>query len=140
MGPLPKTSKHNQYIIVATDYLTKWSEARATKRNTEAVAVDFFNNQVVCRYGIPLEIVTDQGSHFTGGMVTELLKKLSVKHRRTTPYYPKANGLVEKTNGILADIIAKMILDKRRTWDEHLREALWAYRTSYKLTTNYTPF
>ena len=140
MGPLPKTSKRNQYIIVATDYLTKWSEAWATKRNSEAVAVDFLYNQIVCRFGISLEVVTDQGSHFMGGVVTELLKKLSVKHRRTTPYYLQANGLVEKTNGILAGIIAKVILDKRQTWDEHLGEALWAYRTMYKLTTGFTPF
>jgi len=95
---------------------------------------------VICRYGCPLEVVTDQGSHFTSGVVTKLLSKLSVKHRRVTPYYPQANDMVEKTNGILTRIIAKVILDKQCTWDDHVGEALWAYRTAYKTVTGYTPF
>jgi transposase InsO family protein len=140
VGALPKTTKRNEYLIVATDYLTKWSEAAAVKKCTQDVAADFLYNQVICQYGCPLEVITDQGSHFTSGVVTKLLSKLSVKHRRVTPYYPQANGMVEKTNGILTGIIAKVILDKRNTWDNHVGEALWAYRTAYKLTTGYTPF
>lgn len=96
MGPLPKTKKNNQYIIVATNYSTKWSEAAATKRNTQEVAVDFLYNEVVCRYGIPLEVVMDQGSHFIDGLVTNLLDKLSVKHRRATPNYPHSNRKLKK--------------------------------------------
>jgi transposase InsO family protein len=94
----------------------------------------------MCRYGCPLEIVTDQGGHFVNDVLKELLQRMSVKHRRASPYYPQANGLVEKTNGILIGIIAKVVDGQRKKWDQHVGEALWAYRTAHKLATGYTPF
>jgi transposase InsO family protein len=115
VGPLPKSSRRNEYLIVATDYMTKWAEALSVKKATQTVASDFIFHHIVCRFGCPLEIVTDQGSHFVNGVVTDLINRLSVKHWRTTSYYPQVNGLVKKTNGILCDIIAKMIQDKRKT-------------------------
>lgn len=140
VGPLPKSARKNQYLIVATDYMTKWAEALPVKQATQDVAADFIFSHVACRFGCPLELVTDRGSHFVGGVVTALLSKLSVKHRKASPYYPQANGLVEKTNGILCGIIGKMVLDKRREWDKNVNSALWAYRTTHKVATNYTPF
>jgi hypothetical protein len=140
VGPLPKTQRRNQYLIVATDYLTKWAEATLVHKADKHVAAEFIFNQVVCRYGCPLEIITDQGSHFANEVVKELLDKLSVKHRRASPYYPQANGLVEKTNGILAGIIAKVVQGERKQWDLHVGDALWSYRTAYKLTTGFTTF
>jgi transposase InsO family protein len=121
-------------LIVATDYLTKWAEAATIRKNTKEVVTNFVYNQIVYRYGRPLEIVTDRGSHFVNELVTALLQRLSVKHRQASLHYPQANGLVKKTNGILTRIIEKIILENRRTWDEHIREALWAYWTAYKLS------
>jgi hypothetical protein len=74
------------------------------------------------------------------GLVSKLLGRLSVKHWKASAYYPQANSLVEKTNGILCNILGKVVLDKRRAWDEHLNEALWAYRTAYKVTSGFIPF
>ena len=103
------------------------------------MAVDFIYNQVVCRYGCLLEIITDQSSHFVNEVVKELLDKLLLKHQRASPHYPQANRLVEKTSGILARIIAKIVEGQRKRWDLHVGHALWAYRTVHKLTTGYTP-
>ena len=113
VGPLPKSLRRNEYLIVATDYMTKWAEALLMKRAIQIVASDFIFHHIVCKFGCPLEIVTNQGSHFINGVATNLFNRLSVKHRRTTSYYPQANGLVKKTNGILCNIIAKMVQDKR---------------------------
>jgi hypothetical protein len=55
---LPKITR-NEYLIVASDYLTKWSEAVAVKKCTQDVATDFLFNQVICRYGCPLEVIID---------------------------------------------------------------------------------
>jgi hypothetical protein len=88
VGPLPTTALRNKYLIVATDYLTKWIEAAAVKKNTREVVVDFLFNQIVCHYGCPLEIVSDQGSHFVNDLIQELLQSMSVKHQKATPYYP----------------------------------------------------
>ena len=73
-------------------------------------------------------------------VVTSLLRKMSVKHKQTSAYYPQVNGLVKKTNGILCNIMNKVVLKNQRAWDVHLNEALWAYRTAYKVTSGCTPF
>jgi len=80
VGPLPMTAKRNEYLIVATDYLSKWSEAMPVKHCNKKVAVEFIFAQIICCYGCPLEIVTDQGTHFINEVVTELMKKMSIKH------------------------------------------------------------
>jgi hypothetical protein len=140
VGPLPKTQRRNQYLIVATDYLTKWAEAAPVRKADKHVATEFIYKQVVRRYGCPSEIITNQGSHFVNEVVKELLEKLLVKYRRASPYYPQANELVEKTNGILAGIIAKIVEGEKKRWDLHVGDTLWAYRTAHKLPTGYTPF
>jgi transposase InsO family protein len=110
------------------------------KKNTREVVVEFLFNQIVCRYGCPLEIVSDQGSHFLNNLIAELLQRMSIKHRKATPYYPQANGLVKKSNGIICGIIAKVVKENRKQWDQHVGRALWAYRTVHKLPTGYMPF
>ena len=72
--------------------------------------------------------------------MTDLLARLKVKHRHSSPYYPQCNGLVEKVNGILVKIISKQVEDNPKNWDKHLTTALWAYRTSFKVSTQFTPF
>jgi hypothetical protein len=81
VGPLPTMVLRNKYLIVATDYLTKWTEAAAIRHNTKHEVVEIFFNQIICHYGCPLEIVSDQGFHFINELIQELLQKMSVKHR-----------------------------------------------------------
>ncbi|MCO5578462.1 hypothetical protein L7F22_032357 [Adiantum nelumboides] len=91
-------------------------------------------------FGTPLEIVSDNGPGFRKGLLTEVCEELHILHRHSTPYYPQSNGLVEKANGILAGIIRKMVKNKTKLWDDFLDGALWAYRTTYKEATEFTPF
>ncbi|MCO5567171.1 hypothetical protein L7F22_020859 [Adiantum nelumboides] len=92
------------------------------------------------RFGTPLEIVSDNGPGFKKGLLTEVCEELHVLHRHSTSYYPQSNGLVEKANGIIAGIIRKMVKNKTKLWDDFLDGALWAYRTTYKEATEFTPF
>ena len=70
----------------------------------------------------------------------ELLLKLGIKHKHSTPYYPQCNGLVEKVNGMICKIISKHVGNKTQTWDKHLNATLWAYHTSFKSSLGFTPF
>ena len=70
----------------------------------------------------------------------ELMLKLDVKHRHSTPYYPQCNELVQKVNGMIYKIISKHIRNKTQTWDKRLNAALWAYCTSLKESLGFTPF
>ncbi|MCO5584483.1 hypothetical protein L7F22_038411 [Adiantum nelumboides] len=114
MGPLPRTSNGKLYILVAIDYMT--------------------------RFGTPLEIVSDNGPGFRKGLLTKLCEELKISHRHSTPYYPQSNGLVEKANGIIAGIIKKVVESKPKRWDDFLDGAIWAYRTTYRDATQFTPF
>ena len=66
--------------------------------------------------------------------------KFQIDHRKTTPYHPQTNGQTERVNEIFVSILRKTILDSKRDWDVKLTASLWAYWTTYKVTTQATPF
>ena len=142
VGPISPASRYGQkrYILVATDYVTKWAEAEAVKSDDAATVARFMYEHIITRFGCPKELVSDRGSHFINSTIQALTEKYQIKHRKTTPYHPRANGQTEKTNGLLCKIIMKTISKSRTNWDEKLFAALWAYRTAYKVTTGCTPF
>eukprot|EP00253_Pinus_taeda_P016892 PITA_16892 len=81
-----------------------------------------------------------QGSQFTSNLVEKLMEEYKIKHRRSTPYRPQANGQVESTNKVLESIITKTVHLHIRDWAERLPEALWAYRTTWRNTTGHSPY
>jgi transposase InsO family protein len=107
VGPLPITPRRNRYIIVATDYLTKYPEARAVTEATALKVADFIYEEIICRHGCPQIILTDRGSHFRNQLIEELLKRFEIKHLYFTPYHSETNGLVKRFNKTLGDSLAK---------------------------------
>ncbi|MCO5596672.1 hypothetical protein L7F22_050740 [Adiantum nelumboides] len=140
MGPLPRTANGKLYILVAIDYMTRWVEAQSVAKVNEKTVSKFVYTHICCRFGTPLEIVFDNGPRFRRGLLTEVCEELKISHRHSTPYYPQSNGLVEKANGIIAGIIRKMVESKPKRWDNFLDGAIWAYRTTYRDATQFTPF
>ena len=100
----------------------------------------FMFNHVISCFGVPQEIITDHGSHFQNIMMTELTNQLGLRHDSYTPYYPQANGLVEAINKFLVTMIKQIIGFHKSNWHTMLFSALWAYRTSAKTSTGFTPF
>ncbi|MCO5554150.1 hypothetical protein L7F22_007676 [Adiantum nelumboides] len=140
MGPLPRTANGKLYILVAIDYMTRWVEAQSVAKVNEKTVSKFVYTHICCRFGTPLEIVFDNGPGFRRGLLTEVCEELKISHRHSTPYYPQSNGLVKNTNGIIARIIRKMVESKPKHWDNFLDGAIWAYRTTYRDATQFTPF
>ncbi|MCO5608036.1 hypothetical protein L7F22_062239 [Adiantum nelumboides] len=120
--------------------MTRWVEAQSVARVNERTVSKFVYTHICCRFGTPLEIVSDNGPGFRKGLLTDVCDELHILHRHNTPYYPQSNGLVEKANGIIAGIIQKMVKNKTKLWDDFLNGALWEYRTTYKEATDFTPF
>src|SRR5216117_2346329 len=139
VGPLERTKRRNRYILVVTDYLTKWPEAKAMKEATAENVVKFIYEGIICRHGCPKIILSDRGTHFRNKLVEELCEKFEIKHKLSAPYHPQTNGLVERFNRTLCESLAK-VSEKENQWDEHIEQVLFAYRTTKHATTKKTPF
>ena len=136
----PHSSKRMSYIIVATEYLTKWVEAKAVKSDTAAHTATFIYENIISRFGVPKILVSDRGTHLLNSLIQEMTDKFQIDHRKTTPYHPQTNGQTKRVNGILVSILRKTVMDSKRDWDTKLTAALWVYRTMYKITTQAIPF
>jgi transposase InsO family protein len=136
----PASARGHHYIIVAVDYFTKWVKAMSTFNNDRETVSLFIFNQIVARFGIPKEIVTDHGSHFQNKMMSELTSNLGFKQEHSSPYYPQANGQVEAVNKSLKNILQRTINSPKSNWNLMLYSMLWDYRTSVKIATIFSPF
>ena len=101
VGPISPMSRKNKYILVCTDYVTRWVEAKPLFRDIEKPIVEFIYEEIFTRFGVPREIVTDQGTQFTSKLMKELTTKYAIRHCKYSPYHPQANGQVESTNKVL---------------------------------------
>ena len=140
MGPFPEGDSGNRYILVATDYFTRWVEAYAIP-NQEAKTVasklvgDFF-----FRFSIPERLHSDQGRQFESDLISHICQLLGIRKTRTTPYHPQSDGLVERLNRTLLHMLATSAKDHPSDWEKFLQPVCLAYNTSLHPTTGYTPF
>ena len=138
IGPVnPKASNGHRFILVAIDYFTKWVEAGSFAHVTQKVVKKFIERDLICRYGPPEKIITDNAQNFNGKMIIELCAKWKIKHSNSSPYRPKMNGAVEAANKNVKKIIQKMVVTYK-DWHEMLPFALHAYRTAIRTSTGAT--
>ena len=140
MGPLPLSNRGNRYILTLQDYFTKWPEALALPDNKASTVARALVDHVVSRFGVPHEIHSDQGRSFEGEVFQAVVQLLGVHKTRATPLHPQSDGLVERLNRTLWQLLSKMVSDgHQRDWDDMLPVALLAYRASEHSTTGFSP-
>jgi hypothetical protein len=103
----PTSAGGHQHIIVVIDYFTKWVEAMPTMKSDGKTAAFFVFNQIIARFGIPSEIVTDHGSHFQNEMMEELASKMGFRHGHSSPYYPQGKWASRGHQQVSQDHFAK---------------------------------
>jgi hypothetical protein len=122
VGPLPIDAHGNKYILVAIDACTRVTEAKAVVDGSAGEAAKFLI-EILCRYGPPEEIFSDNGSNFTSGVVRELLQLMNSQLRTTLPYRPQANGICERVNGEVLKNLRSLVVDDKDVaprWSEAL--------------------
>nr|ABA93861.2 retrotransposon protein, putative, unclassified [Oryza sativa Japonica Group] len=124
----PPSSKGHKFILVATDYFTKWVEATPLKKVDSGDAIQFVQEHIIYRFGIPQTITTDQGSIFVSDEFVQFADSMGIKLLNSSPYYAQANGQAEASNKSLIKLIKRKIFDYPRQWHTRLAEALWSYR------------
>ena len=130
----------NRYIIAGIDYLTKYVEARPIRFQTASEIALFLYEEIICRHGCPTIIVSDNGKPFVSKMIQQVCRNFSIIHKTTTPYNPQSNGLIERFNRTLGQILQKRTKEEKDDWDSYLPAALFAYRTIKQGSTKNTPF
>ena len=140
MGPLPLTSRENQYMLVVTDLFTKWVEVFPLADITATTLATILMNNIVSRYGVPAYLHSDQGANLCSTVVQELCRLLGIHRTRTSAYHPEGNGQVERMNRTIEGMLAKMIANDQHNWDLYLPKALLAYCTSIHDVTGFTPY
>ena len=138
LGPLPVTPRGNRYILTIADYFTEWTEAYPMQDMEAPTVANIFYN-FVCRFGAPVYLNTDQGRNFESKLIYEVCALLGIEKTRTSPYHPQSNGMVERFNKTLLDMLSSTAANEN-DWDLVLPSFMLAYWTSVHRTTKHTPF
>ncbi|UYV81653.1 K02A2.6-like, partial [Cordylochernes scorpioides] len=140
LGRFPISHTGNRWIIVATDYLTRFAitKAAATAEATELAT--FLIEDVILKHGAPREIITDRGRNFMSQTIREINNLNGTIHRFTTAYHPQTNGLTERLNKTLTDMISMYVDVDQKNWDNILPYVTFAYNTARQETTGFSPF
>ncbi|GKE20208.1 reverse transcriptase domain-containing protein, partial [Tanacetum coccineum] len=129
-----------KYLIVAVDYFTKWIEAKAVTSITGRQVKNFAFDNIVCRFGIPATIITDNGTQLINDPFKSWAEGLGIKLVSTSVYHPQANGAVERANRSIMQGIKTKLHQEGGAWAEELPNVLWAHRTTPKMSNEETPF
>ena len=140
LGPLPIGKGQCKFIIVAVEYFTKWAEAEPLATITEQKIRNFVWRAIVCRFGIPRALVSDNGKQFDNAKFRDFCAELGIKNYYSSPAHPQSNGQAEVTIRTLKAALKTKLEDLKGSWVEYLPEVLWAYRTTQKSATRETPF
>lgn len=139
LGPLPLTNKKNSYLMVVGDYFTKWIDAipiRNMKANTIAQK---FVNHIVSIFGVPMQIHSDQGQTFESDVFKEMCRILGIEKTRTTPYRPQSDGMIERANRTIENMLSAFVDENQKNWDDLIPLLMLAYRSSVHESTGVSP-
>ena len=139
LGELPVTENGNKYILVISDYFTKWTESFAMPNMEARTCAKILVQEVVSRFGVPTKIHSDQGRQFESNLFAEMCDLLQIEKTRTTAYHPQSDGMVERFNRTLCAMLSAFVEDNHRNWDTLLPYVMMAYRCTEHETTGMTP-
>ena len=140
VGPLmPTSSEGHRYILTMVDQATRYPDALPLRRiDSETVAEALV--KMFSAVGYPKQLTTDNGTQFTSGMFEAFLKLIGAKHLKTPVYHAQSNGLVERFNGTLKNVLKKLTSERVKDWHKHLPTLLFSYRDACNASTGFSPF
>ena len=136
-GPFIDAPHSQRYIVAAIDYTSKYAAIHSCNTITSASILRWLD-ELFCDFGLPSQIVTDNGRQFTSDLFTQYLAERDIEHIRATPYCPQSNGLVERFNRILKSGI-QAFTREGVSWTVGLRQLLINYRGTAHGADNASP-
>ncbi|GKV36000.1 hypothetical protein SLEP1_g44186 [Rubroshorea leprosula] len=140
LGPFVKGVGGVTHLIVGVDYFTKWVEAWPLSSLTSKNVEDFVFSSIICRYGIPNQIVADNGTQFNCTSFRDFCSSYGIKLQFTSIYHPESNGMVESVNKCILEGIKPRLEQHKAKWVDELNNVLWAYRITSRTAIGETPY
>ncbi|GKA63346.1 reverse transcriptase domain-containing protein [Tanacetum coccineum] len=139
-GPFPEAAGKVKFLIVAIDYFTKWIEAKPVAAITGKQVMKFVWDNIVCRFGLPRKIISDNGKQFRDDPFKTWCVKLNITQHFASVKHPQSNDLVEWANKSLGKGIKARLGKENKEWVEELPYVLWAHMTMIKSCNENAPF
>ena len=140
LGLFPTGTRQMKFLVVGIDYFTKWMEAEPLAKITQQNVKNFIWRNIVCRFGVPRVLVSNNGWQFDNTPFRDFCDQLGIKNHYSSPSHPQANGQAEVANRSLLKIIKTRLEGAKGVWPDELQGVLWAYRTTMGTPTGETPF
>jgi len=140
IGPFAPGKGQCKFLLVGIDYFTKWIEVEPLTAITARNVQSFVWKNIVCRFGLPQVIITDNGRQFTDRGLAEFYEKLNIKHITSLVEHLQTNGQAEAANKVILNELKKRLGPAKGNWTEKLLEVMWAYRCSPQSTTQETSY
>ena len=133
-------SKGYGNILVITDHFSRYAQAIPTRNQTAQTTAKVFYENFVVHYGIPARIHSDQGRNFESQLLKQLCLILGTEKSRTTPYHPQGNGMCERFNRTLLNMLGTLPSDRKSCWKDSIGTIVHAYNCTKHDSTGFTPF
>ena len=129
VGSFPKAVGNKKYLLVCTNYFTKWVEAEPLANIRDVDVKRFIWKNIIIQFGVPSVLISDNGLQFDSKVFRKYCFDLGIKNRYSAPAYPQGNGQAEAVNKVIVNRLKKRLDDAKGRWFEELPHVLWTYRT-----------
>ena len=129
-----------EYVLVVSDYFTKFVQLYGTKNKSSKSAANKLFNEFILQYGFPQRIHHDRGGEFNSILFKKLHELSGIKSSNTSPYHPMGDGQVERMNRTLVNMLKTLSSKEKDNWKIHLPKLAFAYNSTINKSTGYSPF
>ena len=137
---LTKSESGNQYLLTMIDHFSRYPLAVPIPNRKMETVVQALHSHLICVFGMPSALLSDQERAFTSEVTKGLLRKLGIAKLDTSGYMPTGNSRCERFHRYLNASLTMFVDERKADWEKYIDSILFAYRTSMCTSTGFTPF
>ena len=127
-------------ILVVTDHCTRYAQAYPTRNQTAKTTARVLFDNFIVHYGFPARLHSDQDANFMSSLISELCSLAGISKSRTTPYHAMGNGMTDRFNQTLLNMLGTLEEDKKADWKSHVASLVDAYNVTTHPSTGFSPY